>query len=193
MQMFRSLEVSRVVVACNAAGTVLHRVEVPSLCVSGVIAPALRRLGRERYPRVGIIGGRRTVRSQAYAAPLRRMGAQVQQRVAQPLSALIEAGQAGTPETLALLRAIVAPLQKTDCLVLACTHYIALEPALRTLLPAAMPLIDPAAEAWREVRRELPPPLPRQGIHRFYTTGDPAAMQAQAAAVFGVHADVHRL
>ena len=192
MKQFCALEVERVVVACNAAGTVLEQARTPGLCATSVIAPTLRHLRLKNYAHVGIIGGKRTIRSQAYAAPLRRAGTRVQQRIAQPLSALIEAGRAESPETLALLRTIVAPLQDADCLVLACTHYSVLEPALDALLPA-MPRIDPAVETWREISREFPLPLPRPGRHRFYTTGDPAAMQAQAAAVFGVHANVQCL
>lgn len=192
MQMFGTLDVKRVVVACNAAGTVLAQVHVPGLCATSVIAPTLRRLRRENYACVGIIGGRRTVQSQAYAAPLRHRGVRVQQRVAQPLSALIEAGQADASETLALLRTIIAPLHTVDCLILGCTHYSVLTPALHILLPA-IPLIDPTVETWREISQELPPPQRCRGNHRFYTTGDPAAMQTQAAAVFGVYTDVRCL
>ena len=189
---FCALDVERVIVACNAASTVLEQAQTPKVRASGVIAPTLRRLRREHYAHIGIVGGRRTVLSQAYAAPLRRLGMRVRQRVAQPLSALIEAGQADTHATLALLRVFLAPLRSADCLVLACTHYSVLEPTLHTLLPA-MPLIDPAVETWREVSQELPPMQKRHGSHRFYTTGDAAAMQAQSAAVFGVHADVRPL
>ena len=65
-------------------------------------------------------------------------------RVAQPLSAHIEAGRTGTTQFQTDLARIVAPLRQVDALVLACTHY----PAAGRWFAAALPgvrLIDPAA------------------------------------------------
>jgi glutamate racemase len=192
LETFSQLGVSRVVVACNAAGTVLGRIRTPPTCTSGVILPTLDALLQAPHVDTGIIGGRRTIRSGAYAVPLRRHGVLVVQRVAQPLSALIEAGRADMPETHALLRGLLAPLKDVDRLVLGCTHYIAVEPAIRTLLPRAE-IVDPATLAWRAMRADLPARISRVGAHRFYTTGDPSAMREQALAAFGVHAEVSTL
>ncbi len=181
---FRSLGVARVVVACNAASSVLPRVCVPGVRATGVIAPALSAIPTRPPGAVGVIGGARTVHSQAYAHPLRQRGFVVKQRVAQPLSGLIERGRADAPETRETLARIVRPLHDVDLLVLACTHYVVLQAVIRDLLPGA-DLLDPAQEAWRLMQTELPPRKPGVGASRFYTTGDPDAMQ-RAARVFGV-------
>ena len=173
--------VDRVVVACNAASTVLDP-EDP--CALGMILPTLRHLGSGRGT-LGVIGGRRTILSGAYARPLRAAGWTVCPRIAQPLSGLIEAGLAHTPETLALLDTILRPLRGVEGLVLACTHYVVLGDAIRERLPGVS-LIDPAALAWAELAPILPPPTVRRGTTRFLTTGDPSLMTEAALAAFGV-------
>lgn len=105
--------------------------------------------------------------------------------MAQPLSALIESGRVDAPETRDLLWSVLRPHRSANCLVLACTHYIAVEAGIRTLLPG-IPLVDPAAEAWRLVRAEIPESPCGTGTSRFYTTGDAAWMRAQGMTVFGV-------
>jgi len=93
--------IDRVVVACNAASTVVGEVTaVPD--VVGVIEHgigAVREKGKGKRGKggmtVGVIGGERTIRSGAYGRALRDDGYRVVQRVAQPLSALIEKGAEG--------------------------------------------------------------------------------------------------
>ena len=70
---FRNQGVTEIVVACNAASTVLHRVSVEGVSATGVIAPTLEVLQRETTS-VSIIGGRRTIRSGAYRKPLVQAG-----------------------------------------------------------------------------------------------------------------------
>ncbi len=89
------------------------------------------------------MGGRRTIAAGHYRRGLARRGRVVLSRVAQPLSAHIEAGRTGSPEFRSDLANILAPLRHVDALVLACTHY----PAARDWFAAALPhatLIDPA-------------------------------------------------
>jgi len=102
------------------------------------------------------------------------------------LSAHIEAGRVGSPQFRADLARILAPLQRVQALVLACTHY----PAASGWFAAALPdtlLIDPverlaAAVAHRHphARRAAGP-----GERAFFTTGDPGAMRRGAARAWG--------
>ena len=145
---FAERGIGEVVVACNAASSVLGLVSSPTQ-LSGVIEPTLRWLLRESRRSqndvsVGIFGGARTIRSGAYRTPLVRAGLRVQQRVAQPLSALVEAGKVSGAQVERQVARILAPIAGCDVLVPACTHYAALLPLFERLAPSAR-FIDPAA------------------------------------------------
>lgn len=183
-----------VVVACNAASTALphpavqHAERRSALRIVGVIEPTLEAIERRGLGEVAVIGGRRTIESEAYAAPLRARGVRVQARVAQPLSALIERGITEGAELEAELESILGPLRHAEHLVLACTHYVAARPAIERRLPRLRSVIDPAAEtlAWIERHWGL-----REGrtAARFVTSGSPSAMRDGAWQAFGVHLD----
>jgi glutamate racemase len=182
---------TQVVVACNAASTILpdpelrRRVGACGCEVVGVIAPTLDVVRRLALPAVTVIGGRRTIESRAYAEPLEDVGVRVTQSVAQPLSALIERGLTEGPELQACLREILVPLRDTEHLVLACTHYVAALPAIRGWLPQLRTVIDPAVEtlAWIETQWGL---HDGEGTERFVTTGSAAAMHEAARLAFGL-------
>jgi glutamate racemase len=109
----------------------------------------------------------------------------VAQRVAQPLSALIERGLTDGPEVEACLREILAPLRDAEHLVVACTHYVAALPAIRSWLPRLRSVVDPAEETLDWVRA-------RWGLHggegreRFVTTGSAVATRDAARLAFGL-------
>ncbi|MDQ6683587.1 MAG: aspartate/glutamate racemase family protein, partial [Pseudomonadota bacterium] len=188
---FRERGVRDVVVACNAASTVLDAAQVDGVRATGMIEPTLRALRRPRgdalqtgaSASLGIIGGRRTILSGAYARPLRAAGYTVRNRIAQPLSGLIEAGDLAAARVA--LDVILQPLADVATLVLACTHYVVLAEDIGLRLSRAK-LLDPATLAWREVAPTLPAPTPRRGRTTFLTSGDPALMRRTAAAAFGV-------
>jgi glutamate racemase len=201
---FAERGIGEVVVACNAASSVLGLVS-SSTQLSGVIEPTLRWLlhGSRRSPsdvRVGIFGGVRTIRSGAYRTPLVRAGFRVQQRVAQPLSALVEAGRVSGAAVERQVARILSPIVGCDVLVPACTHYAALLPLFERLAPSAR-FIDPAAlslAAWlrqhrmgRPIRYELggarldAQPCPGAN-DEFYTTGSTSAFRRGAQLAFGL-------
>ncbi|HEU0051918.1 MAG TPA: aspartate/glutamate racemase family protein, partial [Longimicrobium sp.] len=181
--------VTHAVLACNAASTVLGDLAAPreGVAVAGIIAPALAELARRPSERLGVIGGRRTVRSDVYGRALRSAGHDVRQRVAQPLSAHVEAGRLETEEVRRDVAAILAPLRGVEVLVMACTHYPALAPLFAEHCPGAE-LYDPAAAALAEVEREWPLASPSSvaPAHRFLTTGDREAMRRAGRMAFGM-------
>jgi glutamate racemase len=191
------LGVRRVVVACHAASTVLPALGVADtagtidttagpVAITGVIAHALRLVRDSGAARVGVIGGRRTIRSGIYRRALATSARAIQQRVAQPLSARVEAGDLTSAALQRELMAILRPLRAVEALLLACTHYPALAAPIAAQLPGVR-LLDPVDElmAWvaRHWRRAGP------AADRFITTGDPRAMRRAAAAAFGVRLD----
>ena len=187
-----ALEVSAgshaVVVACNAGSTALRGLERRApLGVFGVIEPGVEAVLQLGARRVGVVGGRRTILSQAWARPLRRAGLLVQQRVAQPLSAAIERGEAHSLKTAALVRRICAPFTQIERLVLACTHYPAASEAFNRALPG-VPLVDPMQPALTRVLAALPEAdAERAPAWTVVTSGSRAATWAAAESAFGVN------
>lgn len=175
--------IDRLAVACNAASTVLHR-PLPSLTVRAIAFEGVSAILARGVQRVGVIGGRRTIRSGVYARPLRAAGVAVHQRVAQPLSALVEAGEIDGARVREQVERIVSPLSSLPTLVLACTHYPALAPVIAGVLPE-VELFDPV-EAMGRALLEAWQPESGSGRARFFTTGDPIAMQRAARITFDV-------
>lgn len=204
--------VTDLVVACNAMSTVLPRHPAAGLGlerVCGVIDSAVEAVLDADVGLVGVVGGVRTIRSGAYRRPLRAAGLVVRQRVAQPLSALIEAGLVGSPAFAAETKRVMAPLRRVDALVLGCTHYWAGIARFAELTQATV-VVDPAQETLERVvkgwfgerarddgRRDGLPLRDRgraTGRRRparavadtFLATGDPLAMERAARLAFGV-------
>ncbi len=177
---------TQVIVGCNAASTILHdpRFASSGPQIHGVIEPGIRATLEAGVDEVSVLGGRRTVESGLYGAALRAAGVSVREVVAQPLSALVERGVLEGPELEAAIRAIVEPVRDTTALVSACTHYLAVLPALRAGLPHVRTVIDPA----QALAARFEPAAATGAPDRFWTTGDPAASRVAAARAFGVDA-----
>jgi glutamate racemase len=194
---FEQRGVQRLVVACNAASSVLAQVPrsgaqqgLPLPELLGVIEPTVQALLAGPRCRIGVFGGRRTVRSGAYRTPLAAAGFDVRQRVAQPLSALVEAGRVAGPLVEREVARILTPIAGCEVLVPACTHYVALLPLFEQLAPGAR-FVDPAElalrallgeRAWRD-RAPLPAVRPRAG-DEFWTTGSPSSFRRAALRAF---------
>ncbi len=176
---------TRIIFACNAAATVLPSLRTDVPC-TGVIEHAARAIPADFRGVLGIVGGARTIRSGQHRRALRaRPGLQVVTRIAQPLSAHIEAGSTDTDGYRHDLRSIMAPLARVDGLLLACTHYAAVKADLRALLSDGAQLFDPVPALVDFVSREWPLPTSEMP-DQFVTTGDPVAMQQAASRVWGV-------
>ena len=183
-----------VALACNAASTVIDRLGEMPVPVSGVIDAGIAAVPPDLIGLVGVVGGRRTIASGLYRRALTTPDRRVISRVAQPLSAHIEAGRVDGPEFMADLTPIVAPLRSADAVILACTHYPAAGRAFAQALPGVA-LIDPIATFARTLSdpvfglaRNTPvsPGNDRDSspTRRYLTTGDPMAMQAAARAAW---------
>jgi glutamate racemase len=190
MAKLRGVGATRIVVACNAASTVLGPWS-NALAVTGVIASGIEAAIASEGATIGVVGGARTIRSGIYRRALVSAGKRVRQRVAQPLSAAVERGELTSRDTLALVSAIVRPLGSVDALLLACTHYPALLPLFEAALPG-VPIIDPAITLTAAVARDAATSW-AFGPATFFTTGDPRAMERSAALAFGVEFEATRL
>lgn len=175
---------SAAAIACNAASTALEPVRglCPDLPVVGVIAAGIDLIRESGCRKVGVIGGIRTIESKIFSSAL--PGLEIRERVAQPLSALIEAGQLEGAELERELAAILGPLEDVEALLLACTHYPAVAGPIQRFLPKAR-LLDPAARAAEHLGAVL---KVREGEDLFFTSGSIPASRAAAKAAFGVSA-----
>lgn len=183
--------VDHVVVACNAASTVLPGIvrdttvpRVVGVIEQGIIAVREEGTGNGEGTVIGVIGGERTIRSGVYGRALRRDGYRVRQRVAQPLSGLIERGEIDSPTLHDELARILKPLHDVDTLLLACTHYAAITDTIARHLPDAT-IIDPIDGLMRWIEREWELPG-GEGDDLFLTSGDPDVMIESARRAFAV-------
>lgn len=154
--------VKAVVVACNTATAhalprlrELYRVPIIGVIEAGVDAA----LADPNAERIGIIATRGTIRSHAYQHALaqRRTGLIIHGQPAPLLVPLVEEDWMDHPATRMVLRSYLDPLVEKgiDTLMLACTHYPLLIPALREVLPAEVRLVDSATTCAEHLRKEL--------------------------------------
>jgi glutamate racemase len=178
---------SEVVLACNAASTVVERLSGAAVPVEGIIDHGLASIPDELTGHIGVIGGRRTIAAGHYRRGLAKHGRVVSSRVAQPLSAHIEAGRTGSPQFLADLAKVLAPLRRVDALLLACTHYPAASRWFAAALPHAL-LIDPAERMATAIAQRYPHTRGgvKPGERMYLTTGDPELMRQGAARAWGM-------
>lgn len=139
------------IVACNTASALalpVLRERVP-VTVTGVIAPgALAAAAATRNGHIGVIGTRATIKSGAYERALRELNPdmQVTARACPLLVPLIEEGWLQSDVTDKVVMQYLQPLleEGIDTLVLGCTHYPLLRPAISRLLGDTIALVDSA-------------------------------------------------
>jgi len=146
--------VKAVVVACNTASA--HALSIlqkeSDVPVIGVIAPGVEAaLAATRNGRVGIIGTRGTIQSEAYQNLLRksRPGVLITAVAAPLLVSLIEEDWLSHPATQLILEEYLAPMKaaRVDTVVLACTHYPLLKLLAQRILGPEVILVDSAQNA----------------------------------------------
>jgi glutamate racemase len=193
--------VKLIVIACNTAtAAALHDVQrafdVP---VIGVVEPGARAAVKAtRNRRVGVIGTTGTIESGAYSDAVRGIDAGVTV-YSVPTPKFVDVVEAGLrrgpgpledwmsdssdvfirPTFLRIARDYLDPLKRAgiDTLVLGCTHYPLLAPAISSAVGPSVRLISSAQETAREVADTLAVRghLREDGEprHAFATTGDP--------------------
>lgn len=178
-----SKEITHLVVGCNAASTVVPFLSVTGMEVAGVIDAAVSLTLKSRPTRLVLLGGRRTVLSGIYRRALADRGLDVRQRIAQPLSAMIEDGDISSLKLHEECKRILSPVKTCSHLLLACTHYPAIIPVLQEFISKDTVVIDPAPEVVKIVKSWRLQPV---GTDLFFTTGDPEKMQKSSWNAFGV-------
>jgi glutamate racemase len=182
----KSNGVTHIVIGCNAASTVIGFLNTEGIEIAGVIESAVDLTSRLKPENLAVIGGRRTILSGIYRKEFAKRGIKIKQRIAQPLSALIESGDVSSPTLRKETCKILAPIKNSSHILLACTHYPAISTILAECISHDTVLIDPAAELVRIVRRWK---FSDKSEDVFYTSGDPDSMRAAARNAFGFKID----
>jgi glutamate racemase len=179
----RSKGVTQLVIGCNAASTAIPFLKRDDVKIEGVIDSAVEMTARLKPQKLAVIGGRRTVLSGIYRRKFAEKGIAAAQRIAQPLSGLIESGDVSSPKLRAASRKILAPVKNASHVLLACTHYPAIIPVLKDFVSAGTVFVNPAGALVEKIAGWE---LSTDGADVFYTTGGVREMKTAARRAFGV-------
>jgi glutamate racemase len=189
--------VKLLVIACNSASAAClrdarERYDVP---VVEVVLPAVRRaVAATRNDKVGVIGTRATIESQAYddafaAAPDISLTTKACPRFVE----FVERGETWSTELLDVAEEYLTPLVTAgvDTVVLGCTHYPLLTGVISYVLGDEVTLVSSAEETAKDVFKVLAradafaDPAKPAPQHRFLSTGDPKPFQTLAHRFLG--------
>jgi glutamate racemase len=169
----KQYDVSHLVIACHAASSILYDElgKEPFENVTGIVQHALEQVRCSNSQNIGIIGGAGTIASEVYKVHLETKKRSVHQKVAQPLSAIIEAGIPDEKELFENINNILQTMKgKIDHLLLACTHYPAVSAQIQNFLPDVK-LLDPALFMLNWVQENWPS-FQHDSADIFITTGE---------------------
>ena len=174
---------THLVIGCNAASTAIPDLADHGMKIEGMIETAVEVAATANPKNLGLIGGRRTVVSGVYRRALAQRGITLKQRIAQPLSALIETGDLTSIELKENARKIIGPLRNCSHIMLACTHYPAIAETLSGFVSPETKFIDPVPILVKKISKwKIGPGMPSE----FLTTGDRTQMKRSAKLAFEV-------
>jgi glutamate racemase len=137
---------------------------------------------------------RATFQGELFARLIERFagGTTIHTRACAGLVEQVEAGLLDDPETEALLQDCLGPMVERgiDSLVLGCTHYPFLRPAIERVVGPEVVVIDPAPAVARQTARVLTwlgePHSPGAGGVTFFASGDVASLAASVRRLVGI-------
>lgn len=189
--------VKALVIACNTASAAMLRDarERYSVPVIEVIQPAVRRaVAATRTGKVGVIGTRATIDSQAYldafaAAPQ----LQITSTACPQFVEFVERGETSGEAITQIAREYLQPMiaADVDTLVLGCTHYPLLTGVISYVMGNGVSLVSSAEETAKDLYRVLVEGSLLRGAgeaaptHRFLATGDAKAFEGLARRFLG--------
>jgi glutamate racemase len=173
--------------------------ELPPGAIPGVTVPALT------TGTVAVLGTVGTVASGSYALELAKLAPRLRliQQACPLWVPLVEAGELSGPGTEYFLHKNLDPLFAAPAppsrVLLGCTHYPLLLPAIRTMVPPSVELIaqgglvaDRLAD-WLQRHPEMERRLSRKRTRRYATTDDPVWFAAQGQAILSTSIEVERV
>ncbi len=197
-------DVKLVVIACNTATAAAlnyarERFEVP---VVGVISPgAQAAVEATRNNRIGVISTEGTMRSQEYLHAIKEIDptVAVYQKACPELVDIVESGEADSTSAERVLRQDLREIVElgADTLVLGCTHYPLLRPAIERVYSGSFQLIDSATTTAGKVERHLEHSRLRADgsapRHEVLVTAVPERFHKVASTLFGEAIDAQEV
>jgi glutamate racemase len=178
-----------VVVACNtASAAALHylRGEFPGIHFVGM-EPAVKPAAEiTRSGVVGVLATPATFQGELYTSVIERFasGVRVLQDTCPGLVMEIDQGNVETPKIYAILEKALRPMlaEGIDTVVLGCTHFPFVIPAIKSIVGPDVRVIDPSPAIARQVERllaanELINPAQKHGQAHYFTTGNPDQLE----------------
>ena len=189
--------VKAIVIACNTASAAMLRDarERYSVPVIEVIQPAVRRaVAATRTGKVGVIGTRATIDSQAYIDAFAAAPQLTIESMACPLFVeFVERGETSGEAITKVAREYLQPMigAQVDTLVLGCTHYPLLTGVISYVMGNDVSLVSSAEETAKDLYRVLiensllrsDKSAPAE--HTFLATGDAKAFEVLARRFLG--------
>lgn len=185
-----------IVVACNTASaaalyTLREHFDLPFVGMEPAVKPAAERSASQH---VGVIATQATFQGELFARLVERFARDttVHTQVCPGLVERVEAGLADDAGTEELLCQYLEPMLDAgiDSLVLGCTHYPFLRPALDRVVGPEVAILDPAPAVARQTGRVLRElglaPGPGASQVTYYTSGDPVAFATSAQRLVGI-------
>lgn len=186
------------VAACNSASSVgLDHVRAshPDVPLVEMVDPAVRAAAAAtRNRRIGIIGTELTVASGAYDRAISSLGKDLTlvSGACPRFVEFVERGETAGDELIDVAREYLQPLldEGVDTIILGCTHYPLLRPALQFVVGRDVLLIESDKEAAIDVfaaltRKDLHRPRGLPAEHRFLASGDGATFEALGQRFLG--------
>lgn len=191
-------DVKMIVVACNTASSVAleslqEHLDIP---VVGVIDPGSNAaVAASANKQVGVIGTASTIRSGAYSSAIKALDPEMQV-VEQPCPLLVPLVEEDWPHDGVVTEVLEKYLKvyennKPDSLILGCTHYPYLKPAIQRVIGGDVKLVDSGEETARVVHDVLDnmgllnEADGDPGKHRFYVSDFPQKFEETASRFLG--------
>ncbi len=193
-----------VLIACNTASAdAVSRIQQDYLThwyknrrVLGVVVPAVEEAVKEtKTRRVGVLATAGTVRSGKFSKELKKLDRRVRVfEVAAPLLVpLIEEGAHRSKAAALILKEYLAPLKRAhiDTLILGCTHYWHMEPAIRRSMGKKVKIISEGKVVARKLKEylsrhpEIDKKLARTKKLMFYSTDLTDRFRTMGGMFFG--------
>tara|TARA_R100000935_G_C2801888_1_gene150870 strand:- start:329 stop:1123 length:795 start_codon:yes stop_codon:yes gene_type:complete len=177
-----------IVVACNTATTnaiqiLRNTYPLPIIGIEPAIKPAAL---KSQTKSIGILATKGTLSSELFfkTSELYSKNINIIEVVGIGLVNLIEKGKQDSPEIKELLSNLLKPMldAKVDYLVLGCSHYPYLVPALKEILPADVTIIDSGEAVARQTKKvllenDLTNNSNDKPIHLLFSNADPNILE----------------
>lgn len=189
-----------VVVACNTASAAAlpalrARFDIPFVGMVPAVKPAA---ARSVTRKIGVLATAGTVQGALYSEVVERFanGVEVYTQVGHGLVELVEAGEVSGERVEAVMDGYLQPMLSAgvDTLVLGCTHYPFLMPAIEHVSAGQLVVVEPSAAIAAQAGRVLAEygrlNSASQGRQVYYTSGDPEQFSASLTRLCGVTGEV---